>query len=163
MKVFIDEDCGTGIPKSLKLVKMPCEDLVYPQNRLPIRFGTKDPVWIPWAGDNGYLALSMNRRILENPSEFALLVEHRLGIVFVDNGKYPIWQVLKMFMVRWEWFEEINRHNKPFAYTVGLTGRPIEYDLSRGPRRPSALHPPNLQTVALPPLPPRPRLQPPLF
>lgn len=163
MKVFIDEDCGSGIPKSLKLVKMPCDDLVYPSNRLPIKLGTKDPEWIPWAGDNGYLALSMNHHILENPAEFALVVAHGLGIVFVDWGEYPAWAVLKMLMTRWTWFEEVDRSPKPFAYYIGLSGRPVAYDLSHGPRRPRSFRGPLVPSTAPEPLPPRPRLQIPLF
>ena len=149
MKVFIDEDCGTGIPKSLKLVKMPCDELVYPHGRPPIPFGTKDLVWLPWVGANGYLALSSNHRILENAVEFRALVDNKVGIVFVDNGSYPVWAVLKMFMSRWQWFEEIDRGQRPFVYMVGLTGRPKSYDLTTGPRRPRPFRqPPGLARPA---------------
>lgn len=144
MKVFVDEDAGTGIPRALKLVKMPCEELVYPCQHPPIRFGTKDPVWIPWAGDNNYLALSNNHRILENPVEFELLVRHKLGAVFVDRGNYEVWRVLRMFMARWEWFEEIDRQPRPFVYLVGLTGAPVPYDLKRGVRPPRPYRAPGI-------------------
>ena len=143
MKVFIDEDCGTSIPKALKSVRVPCDEIVYPSNRPPVRFGTKDPIWIPWAGDNGYLALSQNQKILENPTEFELLRSHRLGVVFVNNGEYPVWQILRMFLNRWAWFEEIDRQSKPFVFLVGLTGSPVPFDLSNGPRTPRPFRAPS--------------------
>ena len=163
MKVFIDEDCGTGIPKSLRLVKVPKDDLVYPCNHLPIKFGTKDPVWLAWAGNNGYLVISNDRQILENPNEFTLITEHNLGIVFVDNGEYPVWKVLRMLLTRWEWFEEINRAERPFVYLVGLTGKPVRYDLEKGPRPPRPLRSQPLKSDPAEPPPPRPNLQVRLF
>lgn len=155
MKVFIDEDCGTGIPKSLKLVKMPSDDIVYPSNHPPIRFGTKDPEWLRWVGENRYLALSSNHKILENANEFPLILQYQVGIVFVDNGEYPTWACLRMFMNRWEWLQAIDRTERPFVYLVGLAGKPVPYDLTKGLRPPRPLRQPALHSVA--PAPPLPR------
>ena len=136
MKLFIDEDIGTRVPRALKLVRMPCENIVYPSNSGPIRFGTKDIDWIPWVGQNGYLAFSRNHHILENEVEFDLVRQHGVGIVFVDRGDHPSWAILRMIMQRWEWLRLIDGAQRPFAYLVGLTGRPEGYDLTRGPREP---------------------------
>lgn len=137
MKLFLDEDMGTGIPKALKLVKMPCDSLVYPHASPPIRFGTSDTQWLEWVGDNGYLAISADRHILETPGEFDILVAHDVGIVFLDSGGYRSWQVLKWMINRWAWLDAIDRtETRPFAYITDLSGSSKLYDLSRGPRRP---------------------------
>jgi hypothetical protein len=138
VKIYFDEDNGSGIPRALKLVRMPAAQIEYPRdspNALQ-KLGTPDRIWIPWAGDTRYLVFSQNIHILENEEEFRLLVQHNVGIVFMNNGSELAWAVLRMIMVRWEWLQSVDNHeSRPFVYIVGLTGRPVAYDLRQGPRR----------------------------
>lgn len=137
MKVFFDEDMGTRIPRAIKSLEAPCQDVVFPSNHGLIRLGTPDSVWLPWVGERGYLAISNNRGILENPSEFNLVVKHQVGIVFLDNGSYRLWDVMAWITRRREWFDAVDRTvDRPFAYVTGIVGSPKRYDLARGPRRP---------------------------
>jgi hypothetical protein len=139
VKLYFDEDNGKGIPQSLKAVRAPADEIEYPRNSNHARqqLGTPDRIWLPWAGDNGYLVFSQNIHILENEDEFNLLVAHRVGIVFMKNGSERSWAVLRMILNRWEWLREIDAYEpRPFVFLVGLAGRPVRYELHQGPRRP---------------------------
>lgn len=137
MKLFFDEDMGSRIPKAVKSLEAPCESVVYPSNYDPIRLGTKDPEWLPWVGENGYLAISTNRHILEMPSEFELIPRYSVGIIFLDYGSYRLWEVMSWIIRRWEWLELVDRTiPRPFVYVTGVIGTPARYDLGRGPARP---------------------------
>ena len=135
MKLFFDEDMGTGIPRALALVRAPVDSIVFPTTMpgAQITKGAADLDWIHWAATTGHLALSQNQRMLRDPAERAAIEANRLGIVFVGTGRAPAWRVLTLLLRRWAWLEQLDTNiSRPFAYRVALSGAAEQFDLSSG-------------------------------
>jgi hypothetical protein len=131
VKVFLDEDNGTGIPKALRLVRAPAAQIVFPESDAGsiIRKGTSDLEWLSWVGTNGFLAISQNIRLMDNPLERQHLLEVSAGVVFIGSGRQPAWKVLRLLLRRWEWLQQIDAHEpRPFAVRLDFAGRPWSYD-----------------------------------
>ena len=133
MKIFFDEDNGTGIPRALKLVRVPNAEIHYASNKdnQLIGKGAKDPDWIPLIGAQRFLLFSQNKAMIENEFERRLLIEHRVGAVFLATGRQRAHEVLRMLLNRWEWLELVDATiERPFAYIVPLSERVRRIDLT---------------------------------
>jgi hypothetical protein len=72
LRLFIDEDLGSGIPEAL--LRVGVRDVIYPRpNGRPIAKGTPDEMWIPYCGEQGYLVISQNVAIARSPAQRHLL------------------------------------------------------------------------------------------
>ena len=133
MKVFLDEDNGTGIPKALRLVRAPAAQIVFPGNDpgSVIRKGASDLEWLSWVGTNEFLAISQNTRLMDNPLERQHLVDVSAGVIFIGSGRQPSWKVLRLLLKRWEWLQQIDTHEpRPFALRLDFAGAPWSYDFA---------------------------------
>ena len=69
--------------------------------------------------------------MIENEFERRLLIEHRVGAVFLATGRQRAHEVLRMLLNRWEWLELVDATiERPFAYIVPLSGRVRRIDLT---------------------------------
>ncbi|MFN0148275.1 MAG: hypothetical protein ACKVT1_17380 [Dehalococcoidia bacterium] len=133
MRIFFDEDNGTGIPRALKLVRLPNAEIHYASNsdNQLVGKGTKDADWIPVVGARGFLLFSQNRTMLENEAERQLLIEHQVGAVFLATGRLRSFEVLRMLLNRWQWLELVDANiERPFAYIISASGRARPIDLT---------------------------------
>ena len=137
MKLFFDEDNGTGIPRSIRLLRAPgLTSLQYPGADPRLRWprGTPDSDWLPWAGTTNHLVISQNTRILETPHEFALIQAHAVRIVFIANGETESWRVFRVIQAKWKWLLEQDRRSGPLIWILKLNGQVEDYAVPRGPR-----------------------------
>lgn len=133
MNIFFDEDNGTGIPRALRLLRIPTTRIYFPTNEpgALISKGAKDVEWIPRVGREGWLVFSQNRAMLDNERELELLIQHRVGIVFLTNGNQRAHRVMRLLLNRWPWLEAVEAGaNRPFAYLMTLSGRVTPVDLT---------------------------------
>ena len=119
MILLCDEDIGTGIPKSLKLVGLESRYL----RRLGLA-GKPDPVWLTKAGQNGWLAFSYNKKILKVPSERETIIREKVGIVFLTNGTEYNRTVLRLLLTKWDTLELLwTTTERPFVRFLSPNGR----------------------------------------
>ena len=129
VKLFFDEDMGAGIPTALRSVGIPGIACVGPTEA--IKPGTPDEDWLPWAGQNGYLVFSCNTGILVAEAQRNILIEERVGAVFLTTGEVRSRDVLKLILNQWEWLEWIDEtEERPFAYLITISGRKTLVDLA---------------------------------
>lgn len=121
MKLFFDEDTGGGVPRALRAIGIDTESA---RSDGPIKKGTRDEDWIPFVAARGYLVFSCNTAILAAEAQRALLIEHRVGAVFLASGQERKLAVLRLILNRWDWLEQIDAHEeRPFAYMLSISGR----------------------------------------
>lgn len=65
MKIFVDEDTGSGVGKALQAVDV---DSWYVGRRFRITPGTVDEVWIPIIAGDNRLIISRNIQMLDSDS-----------------------------------------------------------------------------------------------
>jgi uncharacterized protein with PIN domain len=83
VRLFVDEDTGPGIARALRAVGVPDVDYVA-ANRV-IKKESPDEEWIRYAGESERLVLSRNTAILRAEAERLILIEARVGIVFLPQ------------------------------------------------------------------------------
>jgi hypothetical protein len=134
VNIFFDEDTGTGVPLALKNVDVREVEYVSQKKKARIRKGTPDEDWIPWAGQNNYLVFSCNTGILEAEAQRELLIQERIGIVFLTSGQETKLQVLKLVLNKWQWLEQLwENEPRPFAFRISIRGYKKKIDLSGPP------------------------------
>lgn len=129
MRVFVDEDTGSGLARALSAVGIETE---YPTSKKssPIKLGDGDDKWLPFAGRQGRLVLSRNTNILQVEAERELLLTHLIGVVFLPQHLDKL-ELLRLVMKRWDWLLEVDATvPRPFAYYLGATGRAVRLPVS---------------------------------
>lgn len=133
MNLFFDEDVGKGIPEALRSVGV--RDVEYIGRDLRLPKGTPDEVWLPFVGQRGWLVFSFNTGILYAEAQRQLLIEHRVGAVFLTTGRARAVDVLRLLLNEWDWLETIDIDTpRPFAYLLTLNGRKTLVDLDNPER-----------------------------
>ena len=119
MILLCDEDVGTGVPNALDLVGLEARALV----RLGWG-GRPDIEWLAWAGQQGHLVFSCNKKMLLVPSEKDTIIQEKVGIVFLTNGEEHLAKVLRLLLTKWEVLEFLNdTEPRPFARFLSPNGR----------------------------------------
>jgi len=120
MRVFVDEDTGSGLGKALRAVGV---DGDYVGRGRSFGTGVKDEIWIPYAGINRMLVLSRNTGILQSESQRGLLIAGQVGIVFLPAHLSSI-DLLRLVMKKWDWIVAIDEtEDRPFAFRLTQYGR----------------------------------------
>lgn len=123
MKLFFDEDTGTGVAKALIAVGVRGVEYVSIGLHRPIKKGASDEEWMIFVGEHGHLVLSCNASMLDAEAQRQMLIEQRIGIVFLP-GRATAHQLLTLVLRRWDWLNRIDESEpRPFAFRLSLTGR----------------------------------------
>lgn len=94
-------------------------DTYWVAKNMPVHKETPDTVWIPRAGDNGWLVISANKAILTTPHERELWIQHRVGGVFLANNHMKSIDELRLMLRKLTWLERIDREeSRPFAFIL---------------------------------------------
>jgi hypothetical protein len=81
-------------------------------------------------GRQGHLVFSFNTGILYAEAQRRLLIDERVGVVFLTTGRARAVDVLRLILNEWGWHETIDVSTpRPFAYLLTLTGRKTLVDL----------------------------------
>jgi len=119
LNLLCDEDVGTGIPTALDAVGLNARSLY--------QFGMggrPDVEWLAKAGQQGWLVLSCNKKMLTVPAERAAIIDNDVGIVFLTTGEEKIIEVLKRVLAKWNVLELLDATEpRPFARFLSPNGR----------------------------------------
>lgn len=96
----------------------------------PIQRGVKDTVWVPAVAAQGWLIVTRDHNIRENPAERRAVRESGARMVALsgDDGKNT-WGQLELFMRFWRRIDDVARESGPFIYLLSRT-RMQRLDLS---------------------------------
>ena len=111
MILLCDEDVGTGVPKALAAVGYDARSMI------GMSWGGRpDEFWLTRAGQQGWLVLSCNKRMLKVTAERDTIVRERVGIVFLTTGEEHPPTVLLRLLKKWSDLELLwNTTTRPFA------------------------------------------------
>ncbi|MBI3979226.1 MAG: hypothetical protein HY331_13665 [Chloroflexi bacterium] len=109
------------MPTALRAVGL--KDVDFLQKNGLVTKGTPDKDWLPRVGSQGYLVFSCNTGMLNAEEERNLLVQHKVGIVFLTTGQATGFQMLKLVLHHWGWLETVDAQPRPFVYKLSLRGR----------------------------------------
>ncbi|MBN1692812.1 MAG: hypothetical protein JW845_04575 [Dehalococcoidales bacterium] len=119
MNLLCDEDIGTGVPKALSLVGYKATSL----RKLHLG-GKPDEEWLALAGKRKWLVFSENKKILKVPTERAVIIREKVGIIFLTNGSEYSHKVLKLLLTKWDTFKLMwETIERPFARFLSPNGR----------------------------------------
>ena len=122
MILLCDEDVGTGVPTALTAVGLDARSLVGMNWR-----GRPDEFWLERAGQNEWLVLSCNKRMLRVTAERNVILRERVGIVFLASGEERPKDVLLRLLKKWEDLELLwNTTARPFARFLSANNRIME-------------------------------------
>ena len=123
MILFFDEDCGRAVPEALARVGIRVDYVGKKSKGKGVRLGAKDPDWIQRAGKLRHLVFSCNQSILSNEAERKLVIDHKVGIVFLSTGQEQKIDFLRLILNNLDWLEWIDENMpKPFAFRITITG-----------------------------------------
>lgn len=128
MKLFFDEDAGTGVAKTIPLLGMlPQGDVTFVRRvwrRTQYPAPIQDETWIPWAASHGFMAISRNTAIIGTDRQRQLVADSGLGIVFIPQHITAL-EVFNLIQRRWSYLELMfAAEPRPFMYHIPLTGDP---------------------------------------
>jgi hypothetical protein len=115
--LFCDEDVGTSVPSALRGVGLPA----LWTHKLNWR-GKTDVDWLTIVGRKGWLVLSYNKKMLLVPDERQVIIDRKLGIVFLTK-QLPPPTLLRLLLQKWRALEVIDATPRPFAYFLSPNGR----------------------------------------
>ena len=122
MILFCDENVGTGIPHGLSGVgyrAIALVDLGWS--------GKPDVWWLERAGQRGWLVFSYNKRILKVKKERDVIIQEKVGIVFLTTGEEQSPSVLLRLLKKWPDLELLdNTTPRPFARFLSGNNRLLE-------------------------------------
>ena len=118
MILFCDENIGTSVPSSLRSVGLPtlwAHKLGW--------LGKTDVDFLTIVGRKGWLVLSCNKKMLMVPEERKVLIESKIGVVFMTTGWTNPPTLLRLLLTNWPKLEEIDSLPRPFARFLSPNGR----------------------------------------
>ncbi len=119
MKLLCDEDIGTGVPRALRLVGYNAISLFDAGWA-----STHDVFWLAKAVELGWLVFSCNKRMLLAKDEREIIMNSKVGIVFLTTGEEYIAKVLRLLLIKWDKLVHIHENTtRPFALFLSPKGR----------------------------------------
>ena len=109
---------GKAIPESLRSVGYPVTRI----GRIGL-LGKPDTRLLTVAGDKGWLVLSKNKRMLLVPEERQVIIDKKLGIVFLTQDIQDLPRLLRLLLRKWDWICEQDTKPRPFAMFLSPDGR----------------------------------------
>ncbi len=118
MILLTDEDIGTKVPRALHIVGYDARSLV--------RMGwaqQPDIWWLRQAGRLGWLVFSANKRMMRVPNEREVILDAKVGIVYLTKGKEHVPSVLSLLLKKWADLELLDKTTpRPFARFLSPRG-----------------------------------------
>lgn len=119
MILLCDENVGTGVPKALELVGYSTHSIVGLGWK-----GQLDEQWLSRAGQNQWLVFSCNKKMLLVPKQRNIIIQERVGIIFLTNGEEYTAKVLRLLLTKWDTLELLwGTTERPFARFLSPNGR----------------------------------------
>jgi PIN like domain len=130
MKLFVDEDTGSGLARALRAVRV---DIDFVGSGGSFSYGAKDELWLPFAGKHRLLVLSRNIAILRSQTQCELVVSENVGIVFLPPG-LTAFELLRLVIKKWAWLNGVDATElRPFAFRLSRAGRAVQLALPAYP------------------------------
>ena len=83
--------------------------------------GKSDLEWLPLAGGiRDSVVLTCDRMILEDPDEYASIINSNAGIVFLTSGEIPLEILVDLITSSWSQIEEL-QNSMPYPFIRFLT------------------------------------------
>jgi hypothetical protein len=121
VRLFFDEDRGKGVAIALDAVGVSAS---YVGPTKAVKKGTLDDVWIPRAGNQGWLVITANKAILTTEHERELWIEYKVGGVFLTTNQIRSIDELRLMLRKLSWLESIDREVlRPFAFMLNPSGK----------------------------------------
>jgi hypothetical protein len=107
--------------------------LIHKRERPPCPITTTDVLdedWIPVVAARGWLIITRDSKIIENPNEINAVREHRARMVALNQQDAKTkWGQLEVFMTRWRDIEPLTGEPGPFIWRASRTAMtPIPLD-----------------------------------
>ena len=119
MKLYCDENVGTGVPNALEAVGLDAHSSVSAGFR-----GQTDLQWLEIAGRAGWLVITRDLRMFKNPEERRAIEDYLVGIVCFTNGQLRPRDMLRLLLNKWDTLERLDRDvPRPFARFLSSNGR----------------------------------------
>ncbi len=119
MILLCDEDIGRGVPHALS-------DVGYRTISVSQRgwIGRPDVELLATAGQNGWLVLSANKKMLQVPYERDAIVNNDVGVIFLTNGEERIVKVLQLLLRKWDNLDLLDQTEpRPFVRFLNMRGQ----------------------------------------
>jgi hypothetical protein len=118
MKFFFDENLGIQLARGLKAFG---EDTFHLLDYFEA--GTLDEVWLKHVGEQGWILITVDKRIRRRPLEKDALLRYKVGTFFLGGKTVSRWDRIKQIVRAWNKINEIaGKETPPFAYQVNLHG-----------------------------------------
>ncbi|MPZ22455.1 MAG: hypothetical protein GEU28_02700 [Dehalococcoidia bacterium] len=106
--------------EALKLVRT--DDVRWLEDLYP--HWTKDSVWLPHAGKDGWLVILRDKKVRSRHGERALIEQHGVGCFILNQKTNPTrWQYLKLVATTLDEMERrFEETARPFIFTVDSVG-----------------------------------------
>ena len=122
-RVFVDANL-IGAAKELETKH---HGIVYPgHNEWPFDQNEADDVWLPFVGDNDWLALARDKRIRYRATEKQALIDHRVRVVVISTlENLKINEMADLIDAHWDAIEALMGQPAAFYHLTksGLTKR----------------------------------------
>ena len=119
MILMFDEDIGRGVPHALS-------DVGYDTVSVAQRgwTGRPDVALLTIAGQNGWVFLSANKKMLQVPHERDAIVDNNVGVIFLTSGEERIARVLHLLLHKWDDIDFLDQTEpRPFAWFLNMRGQ----------------------------------------
>lgn len=129
VRFYFDEDI-LGLGRIVAGIRNDCTHPGDPGARIhkrdrpacPIATGTKDTEWLPRAADEGWIVISRDLNIRENPAERRAVRETGVRMVALSGqDARGTWAQLELFMRRWRRIEALTSESGPFIYLASTS------------------------------------------
>jgi hypothetical protein len=125
---FFDRTFGKRLPKALESMGPPVE-IKYLQ-RVGFRADTPDDEWLSYAGQQGWIVLSEDRKWHDNAVETAAIVQNNVGAFYLPGAQRNRWFNLCFFVKRHQRLIRLaETTGRPFVYDVSLGGKIVRQDI----------------------------------
>ena len=121
MRFFFDNNLSYRLAKGMQEFGEEVEHLRDSFNR-----DAQDVDWLPYVGNQGLFLVTKDKRIRKNPSERALLKQHKIGTFFLIAGDKTHWQIVEQIVRNWtriKNFAEENNKKRPFICRIRASGK----------------------------------------